>query len=113
MISLALTSTLLGDITMMLAFGHCLTVSFPITLTGATKRWVDIIPLGIVDSWDFLKKAFIQRTHALTTPKSGIDGHPAERIKVVVLKGSLCADAKTVEQSSSLAQGLPSQGANS
>ncbi|GKD28384.1 hypothetical protein Tco_1239162, partial [Tanacetum coccineum] len=34
---------------------------FPITLTGATKRWVDIIPLGIVDSWDFLKKAFIQR----------------------------------------------------
>ncbi|GKC49225.1 hypothetical protein Tco_1071970 [Tanacetum coccineum] len=29
---------------------------FPITLTGAAKRWVDRLPLGIVDSWDLLKR---------------------------------------------------------
>ncbi|GJV57884.1 reverse transcriptase domain-containing protein [Tanacetum coccineum] len=34
---------------------------FPITLTGAAKRWVDRIPPRTVDSWDLLKKAFIQR----------------------------------------------------
>nr|GFA63188.1 hypothetical protein [Tanacetum cinerariifolium] len=34
---------------------------FPITLTGVAERWVDRIPLGTVDSWDLLKKAFIQR----------------------------------------------------
>nr|GEU81578.1 hypothetical protein [Tanacetum cinerariifolium] len=34
---------------------------FPITLTGAAKRWVDRLPPGIVDSWDLLEKAFIQR----------------------------------------------------
>ncbi|GJZ70266.1 hypothetical protein Tco_0633816 [Tanacetum coccineum] len=34
---------------------------FPITLTGVTKRWVDRLPPGTVDSWDILKKAFIQR----------------------------------------------------
>ncbi|GJX29888.1 hypothetical protein Tco_0237967, partial [Tanacetum coccineum] len=34
---------------------------FPITLTRAAKRWVDRLPPGIVDSWDLLKKAFIQR----------------------------------------------------
>ncbi|GKE26910.1 hypothetical protein Tco_1442294 [Tanacetum coccineum] len=33
---------------------------FPITLTGAAKRWLDRLPQGIVDSWDLLKKAFIQ-----------------------------------------------------
>ncbi|GJS21089.1 hypothetical protein Tco_0449721 [Tanacetum coccineum] len=33
---------------------------FPITLTGAAKRWVDRLPLGTVNSWDLLKKAFIQ-----------------------------------------------------
>nr|GEW95092.1 hypothetical protein [Tanacetum cinerariifolium] len=27
----------------------------------AAKRWVDRLPLGIIDSWDLLKKAFIQR----------------------------------------------------
>ncbi|GJR87161.1 protein kinase-like domain, concanavalin A-like lectin/glucanase domain protein [Tanacetum coccineum] len=36
---------------------------FPITLTGATKRWVDRLPLGTVDSWDLLKKSFIQRDY--------------------------------------------------
>ncbi|GJY23144.1 hypothetical protein Tco_0396802 [Tanacetum coccineum] len=34
---------------------------FPITLTGAAKRWVDKLPPGTVYSWDLLKKAFIQR----------------------------------------------------
>ncbi|GJT60804.1 hypothetical protein Tco_1004337 [Tanacetum coccineum] len=34
---------------------------FPITLTGAAKRWVDRLPPGTVDSWHLLKKAFIQR----------------------------------------------------
>nr|GEY06367.1 hypothetical protein [Tanacetum cinerariifolium] len=34
---------------------------FPITLTGAAKRWVDRLSLGTVKSWDLLKKAFIQR----------------------------------------------------
>ncbi|GKC56188.1 hypothetical protein Tco_1083786 [Tanacetum coccineum] len=34
---------------------------FPITLTGAAKRWVDRLPPGTVDSWDLLKKTFIQR----------------------------------------------------
>ncbi|GJZ61805.1 hypothetical protein Tco_0617942 [Tanacetum coccineum] len=34
---------------------------FPITLNGAAKRWMDILPSGTVDSWDLLKKAFIQR----------------------------------------------------
>ncbi|GKD33338.1 protein kinase-like domain, concanavalin A-like lectin/glucanase domain protein [Tanacetum coccineum] len=34
---------------------------FPITLTGAAKRWVDRLPSGTVNSWDLLKKAFIQR----------------------------------------------------
>ncbi|GJR88521.1 hypothetical protein Tco_0212532 [Tanacetum coccineum] len=34
---------------------------FPITLTGAAKKWVDRISPGTVDSWDILKKAVIQR----------------------------------------------------
>ncbi|GKA85275.1 putative ribonuclease H-like domain-containing protein [Tanacetum coccineum] len=34
---------------------------FSITLTGAAKRWVDRLSLGTIDSWDILKKAFIQR----------------------------------------------------
>ncbi|GJW38932.1 ribonuclease H-like domain-containing protein [Tanacetum coccineum] len=34
---------------------------FPITLTGAAKRWVDRLPPGTVNSWDLLKKSFIQR----------------------------------------------------
>ncbi|GJU66174.1 hypothetical protein Tco_1252433 [Tanacetum coccineum] len=34
---------------------------FPVTLTGAAKRWVDKLPPRTVDSWDLLKKAFIQR----------------------------------------------------
>ncbi|GJZ92680.1 hypothetical protein Tco_0664745 [Tanacetum coccineum] len=34
---------------------------FPVTLTEAAKRWVDCLSPGTVDSWDLLKKAFIQR----------------------------------------------------
>ncbi|GJY91038.1 hypothetical protein Tco_0506234 [Tanacetum coccineum] len=34
---------------------------FPISITGAVKRWVDRLSIGTVDSWDLLKKAFIQR----------------------------------------------------
>ncbi|GJX19944.1 hypothetical protein Tco_0222621 [Tanacetum coccineum] len=33
---------------------------FPITQTGAAKRWVDRLPPGTVDSRDLFKKAFIQ-----------------------------------------------------
>ncbi|GJY69288.1 hypothetical protein Tco_0472270 [Tanacetum coccineum] len=33
---------------------------FPITLTGASKRWVDRLPPRTINSWDLLKKAFIQ-----------------------------------------------------
>ncbi|GKC78465.1 hypothetical protein Tco_1129239 [Tanacetum coccineum] len=34
---------------------------FPITLTGAAKRWMDKLSPGTVDYWDLLKKSFIQR----------------------------------------------------
>ncbi|GKA31424.1 hypothetical protein Tco_0717729 [Tanacetum coccineum] len=34
---------------------------FPITLTGAAKRWVDKLPQRTINTWDMLKKAFIQR----------------------------------------------------
>ncbi|GJR94052.1 DNA-binding pseudobarrel domain-containing protein [Tanacetum coccineum] len=34
---------------------------FPFTLTGSAKRWVDRLTLGDVNTWDLLKKAFIQR----------------------------------------------------
>nr|GEU42353.1 hypothetical protein [Tanacetum cinerariifolium] len=34
---------------------------FPITLTGATKRWVDRLTSRTISTWDLLKKAFIQR----------------------------------------------------
>ncbi|GJZ12732.1 hypothetical protein Tco_0547962 [Tanacetum coccineum] len=34
---------------------------FPFTLTGAAKRWVDRLAPGTINTWDLLKKAFIQR----------------------------------------------------
>nr|GEV51755.1 hypothetical protein [Tanacetum cinerariifolium] len=44
---------------------------FLITLIGATKRWVDRLPPGTFDSWDLLKKAFIQSTvHHQELPNS-------------------------------------------
>ncbi|GKF82605.1 hypothetical protein Tco_0244261, partial [Tanacetum coccineum] len=33
---------------------------FPFTLTGAAKRWVDRLASGTINTWDLLKKAFIQ-----------------------------------------------------
>nr|GEV67885.1 MAK10-like protein [Tanacetum cinerariifolium] len=33
---------------------------FPITLTGAAKRWVDRLSPGTINTWDLLKRAFIQ-----------------------------------------------------
>ncbi|GJX99867.1 hypothetical protein Tco_0356886 [Tanacetum coccineum] len=42
---------------------------FPFTLTGAAKRWVDRLAPGTINTWDLLKKAFIQRycPHSMTT----------------------------------------------
>ncbi|GJR22110.1 putative reverse transcriptase domain-containing protein [Tanacetum coccineum] len=34
---------------------------FPFTLTGATKRYVNRLVPGTINTWDLLKKAFIQR----------------------------------------------------
>ncbi|GJY21735.1 hypothetical protein Tco_0394301 [Tanacetum coccineum] len=34
---------------------------FPITLTGAAKRWLDRFPTGTINIMELLKKAFIQR----------------------------------------------------
>ncbi|GJY54301.1 hypothetical protein Tco_0445965 [Tanacetum coccineum] len=34
---------------------------FPFTLTRAVKRWVDRLAPGTINTWDLLKKAFIQR----------------------------------------------------
>ncbi|GJW89419.1 hypothetical protein Tco_0164759 [Tanacetum coccineum] len=34
---------------------------FPITLTGAAKRWADRLSPGTINTWDLLKNAFIQR----------------------------------------------------
>ncbi|GJX67328.1 reverse transcriptase domain-containing protein [Tanacetum coccineum] len=34
---------------------------FPITITGAAKRWVDRLSPGTINTWDLLKNAFIQR----------------------------------------------------
>ncbi|GKB10799.1 hypothetical protein Tco_0844722 [Tanacetum coccineum] len=34
---------------------------FPFTLTGSAKRWVDRLAPGTINTWDLLKKAFIQR----------------------------------------------------
>lgn len=34
---------------------------FPMTLSGAAKRWVDRLPAGTINTWNLLKKNFIQR----------------------------------------------------
>ncbi|GJZ09344.1 zinc knuckle CX2CX4HX4C containing protein [Tanacetum coccineum] len=34
---------------------------FLFTLMGTAKRWVDRLTPGVVNTWDLLKKAFIQR----------------------------------------------------
>ncbi|GKE59097.1 hypothetical protein Tco_1498282, partial [Tanacetum coccineum] len=42
---------------------------FPFTLTGSAKIWVDRLAPGAVNTWDLLKKAFIQRcpTHDINS----------------------------------------------
>ncbi|GJQ93872.1 zinc knuckle CX2CX4HX4C containing protein [Tanacetum coccineum] len=45
---------------------------FPITLAGVAKRWVDRLSPGTVDSWDLLKKAFIQRNIDSSSNSKGI-----------------------------------------
>nr|GEV16526.1 putative reverse transcriptase domain-containing protein [Tanacetum cinerariifolium] len=56
---------------------------FPNNLTGAAKRWVDRLPPGIVDSWDLLKKAFIQRPALIlyTHRKSPISWRKEAKLK--------------------------------
>ncbi|GJY70738.1 hypothetical protein Tco_0474441 [Tanacetum coccineum] len=39
---------------------------FPFTLTGSAKRWVDRLAPGTINTWDLLKKAFIQRNYPLS-----------------------------------------------
>lgn len=34
---------------------------FPMTLTGAARRWLNRSPTRLIDTWDLLKKAFMQR----------------------------------------------------
>ncbi|GKB42494.1 hypothetical protein Tco_0887436 [Tanacetum coccineum] len=34
---------------------------FPFTIIGAAKRWVDRLAPGTINTWDLIKKAFIQR----------------------------------------------------
>nr|GEW64017.1 hypothetical protein [Tanacetum cinerariifolium] len=45
---------------------------FPITLTGAAKRWVDRLPLRTVKSCDLFKKSFIQRNIKSSSSSEGI-----------------------------------------
>nr|GEV90376.1 putative ribonuclease H-like domain-containing protein [Tanacetum cinerariifolium] len=52
---------------------------FPITLTRAAKRWVDRLTSRTIDTWDLLKKAFIQRLW-LTTLKKWHDGSPIQSV---------------------------------
>ncbi|GJS77477.1 putative reverse transcriptase domain-containing protein [Tanacetum coccineum] len=46
---------------------------FPITLTGAAKRWIDRIPSGTINTWDLLEKAFIQRSNNRRTRSGSSD----------------------------------------
>ncbi|GJV49350.1 hypothetical protein Tco_1439562 [Tanacetum coccineum] len=45
---------------------------FPFTLTGAAKTWVDRLTLGDVNTWDLLKKAFIQRNISSSSITDGL-----------------------------------------
>ncbi|GJT41845.1 hypothetical protein Tco_0941710 [Tanacetum coccineum] len=44
---------------------------FPFTLTGTAKRWVDRLTPRVINNWDLLKKAFIQRS---LSSRSNTDG---------------------------------------
>ncbi|GKA35413.1 hypothetical protein Tco_0721904 [Tanacetum coccineum] len=45
---------------------------FPITLTGAAKRWVDRLSPGTIDSWDLLKKPLSKGTVHHPKPLSSL-----------------------------------------
>nr|GEX74199.1 hypothetical protein [Tanacetum cinerariifolium] len=45
---------------------------FPFTLNGAAKRWVDRLTSGAVNTWDLLKKAFIQRNISSNSNTDGL-----------------------------------------
>ncbi|GJW90686.1 hypothetical protein Tco_0168239 [Tanacetum coccineum] len=48
---------------------------FPFTLTEAAKRWVDRLAPGTINTWDLLKKAFIQRyCPPSMTAKTNLEG---------------------------------------
>ncbi|GJS21574.1 hypothetical protein Tco_0450206 [Tanacetum coccineum] len=59
---------------------------FPITLTRSAKRWVDRLAPGTINTWDLLKKAFIQSTmnHQLLDSQGPIPGmRPAQAITAI------------------------------
>nr|GEU52313.1 hypothetical protein [Tanacetum cinerariifolium] len=64
---------------------------FLITLTGAAKRWVDRLSLGTIDSWDLLKKAFIQRNVDTNSNFEGINA-------IVSKLDSLSQDMKKLKE---------------
>nr|GEX44406.1 hypothetical protein [Tanacetum cinerariifolium] len=39
---------------------------FPITLIEASKRWIDRIPSGTINTWVLLEKAFIERSKVVS-----------------------------------------------
>nr|GEV91098.1 reverse transcriptase domain-containing protein [Tanacetum cinerariifolium] len=48
---------------------------FPFTLSGFAKRWVNRLTLGAVNTWDLLKKAFIQSDLLYKCPTHDITSH--------------------------------------
>ncbi|GKB16121.1 retrovirus-related pol polyprotein from transposon TNT 1-94, partial [Tanacetum coccineum] len=45
---------------------------FPFTLTGTAKRWVDRLTPRVINNWDLLKKAFIQRSLSSSSNTDGL-----------------------------------------
>ncbi|GKB40834.1 hypothetical protein Tco_0885776 [Tanacetum coccineum] len=45
---------------------------FPFTLTRSAKRWVDRLTPGVVNTWDLLKKAIIQRSISSSSNTDGL-----------------------------------------
>ncbi|GJZ50068.1 hypothetical protein Tco_0604258 [Tanacetum coccineum] len=67
---------------------------FPITLTGAAKRWIDKIPSGTINTWDLLEKAFIQRSNNKRTSIGSSDDIAAITSKL----DSLGCDMKKLKE---------------
>ncbi|GJX91594.1 reverse transcriptase domain-containing protein [Tanacetum coccineum] len=74
---------------------------FPITLTGAAKRWVDRLSSGTVNSWDLLEKAFIQRYNDLLykCPTHDINSHQNGPIPGMTPAQALTAIQKMTDHS--------------